>query len=473
MVLEEPNISVPKASTSKVRFRAGKATLHDVAARRSVCIAYNIAGRSAYLRARICVPSTDTDTPIIDLPEAPPSALQMYAWWLEEGIIPVWKQSRESLVTMSPRSRSWRECADLIEAHTLGSVFKDEAFQDYVVKLLDEWLDPGQGADWHVLGHVFEDKRAATGLRCFVVEKMFGQEMLGRFEDVFKVTKLKQETQQKTQNPQAFGAGIFKGRDAGECAPTGKPSVNDETRPTLKLSTSKEKEVPNTENLQLSEEHRKIIKRIRTPEPWNFSSRSRIPRIFESIERERSFKSQRRVSFLLPPATENHSSNAEKSSSKSETSHAKACKPKDQSFSASFSKALSAVCCPPLLSTAPRVETAFDNYPKQSSTIKRKPLPLASSAFAPDLPTKHLTWPIEASARSATSEPNNELLHSHNASNRGVELNEFKALRYGESSCGRRFTIPRKPVPIQPVELLGRTVGPGELLMGLRRSETA
>jgi len=294
MSKHRPRTARPSKPPHTIEFIPGRIDSPDDFPRPSIYLDSETAARSAYLRTRIHPQEHNGPISRIELSSANPKAFQIYANWLETGLVAVPIRQAFGAATTAPKSLSWRDCEVLVKAHILGSQFGDEAFQDCVMNVLVRSLEPEQDRDRRVCELVFG--RQASGvsqkLKCLVVDRMFAGEMEG--EELLALF-VKRVLGGKVGD-HGLGESCEYHVHAGERC-DGHADGNDFAAPTADTIIN-----------SLLRGSRTRSRRKHVPDPWNFSARSRIPRIFDEICLEPSPQHSYPDFSDLPPPIKVHPS---------------------------------------------------------------------------------------------------------------------------------------------------------------------
>ncbi|KAF2443305.1 hypothetical protein P171DRAFT_494986 [Karstenula rhodostoma CBS 690.94] len=165
-------------STRTVHLIAGHVSSPTSISQTSISLPVVAAERSPYLGARLRSASVHGDSIIVELPNVDPAALRLYAWWLQFENAPLFLHGDKGPLAQPRHTLIWRECFDLIQAHSLGSKFGDADFRQYILGQLDAWLDPQQDPDLELLDYLWEkDRDVSDELLCFVMGHMLQMEM--------------------------------------------------------------------------------------------------------------------------------------------------------------------------------------------------------------------------------------------------------------------------------------------------------
>lgn len=150
----------------------GRRTLSENLPSETVDIPISLAQRSSFLRTVIeqHVPNRFRQT--VRLDEIDPLGFRFYIEWLQKGHV----EFNTTVSSQTANSLRVRDCFDLIFAHIVGTQFEEPHFQDYIMDIMLQSLDPSQTPDINVLEVVFLEKGASTTLQRFVVDIMFAVE---------------------------------------------------------------------------------------------------------------------------------------------------------------------------------------------------------------------------------------------------------------------------------------------------------
>jgi hypothetical protein len=166
---QAPRLSHPRSVTFVL---AGRTTLSEHSPTENIEVDYCIAERSPYLR-NFLPQHVSSDRPLlpVQLGDVDLAGFRLYISWL----------STDTVDPLSQTPIFLQSCTDFIYAHIVGATFDEPNFQDQVIDVLSDMLDPAQVPDLKVLEILFLEKHASSLLKRFVIDKMFAHErkMLG------------------------------------------------------------------------------------------------------------------------------------------------------------------------------------------------------------------------------------------------------------------------------------------------------